>query len=176
MWQKFDKNIPFVPVFVVIYILAYVQWFVGYYAVVKTNKFYCKYILWSEIISKIIVCLIFIMLPTTMKRAVVDEHDIFSRMVELVYQVDGPINLFPSIHCLESWICYRSSRDERYFGSRYKIVMGVTTALVILSVVFIKQHLFIDVVGALIVAEIGLAIGRHCVVMVYSNECGELSC
>lgn len=116
------------------------------------------------------------MLPTTMKRAVVDEHDIFSRMVELVYQVDGPINLFPSIHCLESWICYRSSRDERYFGSRYKIVMGVTTALVILSVVFIKQHLFIDVVGALIVAEIGLVIGRHCVVMVYSNECGELSC
>jgi len=167
---SFDRSIPFVPVFAVIYILAYVQWFVGYYAVTKTNNLYCKYILWSEIISKIIVCFIFMALPTTMERATICNYDIFSRMVEFIYQIDRPINLFPSIHCLESWICYRSSRDKRYFGNKYRSIMGVITVLVFLSTVLIKQHLLIDMVGALIVAEIGLVISKFCVAKVYKNE------
>lgn len=156
-----DRYVPFVPVFAVIYIIAYIQWFAGYYFVAKTSKSYCAYIFWGEIISKIIICLLFVILPTTMKRAVIEKHDYFSKIVEVIYKIDSPINLFPSVHCLESWICYRSSRDRRFFSKTYEIMMGIMTILVFLSTILIKQHLFVDMVGAVIVAEFGLAVSKH---------------
>ena len=95
-------------------------------------------------------------MPTTMERAVIEGNDVFSGMVALIYSIDAPVNLFPSIHCLESWFCFRGSLNRRYFSRTWTIAMGVMTVLVFLSTVLIKQHLVVDMIGAVAVAEIGL--------------------
>jgi len=62
---------------------------------------------------------------------------------------------------LESWICFRGSINKIYFSKKYMVIMGVSTIFVMLSTVFIKQHVVLDVIGAIIVGEVGLLIGRR---------------
>lgn len=126
--------------------------------VARTNQEYCKKIMYGEIIAKIIVCILFVCLPTTMARASIDNSDVCSKIVNIIYTMDKPINLFPSIHCLESWICFRSSINKKFFSARYTAFMGCMTVLVFLSTVFIKQHVVLDMLGAILVAEIGAII------------------
>lgn len=171
-----DFWIPFVPIFVIPYILAYLQWIVGYWRVALVGKEYCYRIYFGEVLAKLFVCIIYIVLPTTMVRANVIQGDIFSDLVRELYRIDAPVNLFPSIHCLESWICYRASKNDQYFGKGYQRAMGIATAIVFLSTLFIKQHVLVDVVGAIVVSEAGAALvkafmkGKHSGIGVLAKE------
>lgn len=42
---ELDRCLPFVPSFVIVYILAYGQWIAGYLAVANTNKNYCEQVM-----------------------------------------------------------------------------------------------------------------------------------
>lgn len=161
MTTEIDKLIPFRPEFVIPYVLAYIQWGVGFFLIARTDKKYSTHMLGGTIISKLITGLLFVVVPTTMDRAVISGTDLFSKMVSYIYQADPAINLFPSIHCLDSWICFRSSFNREYFSPGYSFAMGIFTAFVILSTVFIKQHVIIDALGALAVAEAGLLLGKR---------------
>lgn len=167
MMTVYDDLIPFLPIFVIPYILAYVQWIVGFLLITRTDEKYCKKIFYGEIAAKLIVCLLFVLVPTTMERATITESGICADIVAFIYKIDQPMNLFPSIHCLESWICFRGSLNRKYFSIRYAKIMGLATILVMLSTVFIKQHVILDAVGAIIVAEIGLGLGK---IRVYMNH------
>lgn len=151
-----DEALPFLPVFVIPYILAFSQWILGYLAIARTDKQYCYRVISGEIIAKFLVCICFILLPTTMQRAEITGTDICSRLVAFIYRTDTATNLFPSIHCLESWICYRGAHNRKYFSRAYETGMLVMTILVFLSTVFIKQHVVLDMVSAVAVCEIGL--------------------
>lgn len=161
LMTSFDLIIPFKSIFVIPYILAYIQWIVGYLLIARTDEAYCTRILTGEIVAKIIVCIIYILIPTTMERATITDSGICSYFVRLIYSLDQPINLFPSIHCLESWICFRGSINKLYFSKKYMVIMGVSTISVMLSTVFIKQHVVLDAIGAIIVGEVGLLIGKR---------------
>lgn len=63
-----DKAIPFVPAFVIPYILAYGQWIVGYIFISKESRKHCFWAVYGDIIAKLITGLIFVVMPTTMVR------------------------------------------------------------------------------------------------------------
>ena len=150
-----DYHIPFIPVFIIPYVLAFVQWIVGYLVIARQGKEYCDKVMGGEMIAKLIAGIIFIAFPTTMLRGEVTGSDVFSQAVALLYKVDAPTNLFPSIHCLESYICMTSALEMTDVDGRYRISMVVMSILVFLSTVFIKQHVILDSFGAVIVAEAG---------------------
>nr|WP_297709112.1 hypothetical protein [uncultured Butyrivibrio sp.] len=150
-----DYHIPFVSIFIIPYILAFAQWIVGYIVIARQSEEYCNRVMGGEIISKLIVGIIFIMFPTIMLREEVLGKDIFSRAVDLLYKLDAPTNLFPSIHCLESYICMKSALEIQGIDKKYRITMVVMSLLVFMSTVFIKQHVILDIFGAVIVAEAG---------------------
>ena len=150
-----DYHIPFIPVFIIPYVLAFVQWIVGYLVIARQGKEYCDKVMGGEMIAKLIVGIIFIAFPTIMLRGEVTGSDVFSQAVALLYKVDAPTNLFPSIHCLESYICMKSALEMKDVDGRYRISMVVMSILVFLSTVFIKQHVILDFFGAVIVAEAG---------------------
>lgn len=154
-----DDAIPFLPIFVIPYALAYVQWFVGYLAIANVSKEHCYKIFTGEAIAKTIVCICFLVIPATMPRPEVVGSDIFSQAVRVLYDIDKPINLFPSIHCLESYVCIRGAMNTHY-SRTYKVIMAISTALVFMSTVFTKQHVFVDMLGAVIVVEFGLFVAR----------------
>ena len=69
--------------------------------------------------------------------------------------MDSPDNLFPSIHCLESWVCLRTAFAIKGLPSWYKGASAVMTVGVFLSTVFLKQHVVVDMVGAVVAVELG---------------------
>ncbi len=153
-----DNNIPFFPVFIVFYIFAFIQWVVGYIMIARESKSVCYYVIFADIVAKIMCLFFFVVFPTTIERPVVSSDNLLLSLTNFIYQLDAPINLFPSIHCLESWICFRGSLHLKKVPRWYKYFMFITTVLVCLSTVFVKQHVIVDVIGGIMVAEIGLMI------------------
>ena len=155
-----DSALPFIPAFIVIYILSYLQWVVGYGLVAAESREVCYRVISSEIIAKLICLVIFLALPTYLTRPETSGHGIFGELTELIYLLDTPTTLFPSVHCLESWILFRTAhkitRHKRWLVPLW-FVFGL---LVFASVLLVKQHLILDIPAAIIVGEIGLFLGK----------------
>ena len=81
-----------------------------------------------------------------------------------VYSVDAADNLFPSIHCLVSWLCYAGVRGKRSVPVWYQRASCVMAVLVCVSTVTTKQHVLVDVAGGVLLAEACLWIGRKPVI------------
>ncbi len=150
-----DAAIPFVPAFIVVYVLAFVQWAVGYVLICRDSEERCYRVLAGEMLTKVLCCVIFLLVPTYMVRPEVTGTDIFSRLTALIYALDTPDNLFPSIHCAESWLCFRGAIGAKKLGKSYKIGCLVFTLLVFVSVLLVKQHLVADILPAILLAELG---------------------
>lgn len=150
-----DRAIPFVPAFIAVYVLAFVQWVAGYIVICRESPERCYRVMSGEIVTKLACFVLFLVLPTVMTRPEVTGTDIFSRLTGLIYALDTPDNLFPSIHCVESWICFRGTLGGKGIPRWYKAAMLVFTLLVFASVLFVKQHLAADVLGGLVLAELG---------------------
>ena len=156
-----DGAIPFIPAFVVIYLLSYIQWTVGYILIARDSRELCHRVISGEIIAKLICLTLFLLVPTTMVRAEISSDGFFDTIVGYVYKLDAPDNLFPSIHCLESWVCFRGSMQMKKTGSWYRYVTLLFSLLVFASTVLIKQHVAVDIVAGILVAEIGQQISKN---------------
>lgn len=155
MTTAVDRAIPFVPVFSVIYVLAYLQWIVGFILIAREERSFSFRVLSGEIISKLICAVLFLVIPTTMVRADITGNGFFSEIVRLLYRIDTPDNLFPSLHCLESWICFRAAMKMKKTGPAYTYCSLAFTLLVFASTVLIKQHVVVDIIAGVLVCELG---------------------
>ena len=158
MYTPLDEMIPFVPAFISIYILAYFQWIFGYGIIAKENKEIFMRIVIAELIAKALALVCFIAIPTTIERPEITGTGFWDTLTACVYNSDAPDNLFPSIHCLESWMCFRGAMYLKKPGRWYKYASLVFTLLVFASTVFVKQHVVLDMAGAVIFAEIGMLV------------------
>lgn len=169
-----DRVIPFVGFFMLIYVLAYVQWFAGYILIGRENRRACYFFCAADIIAKLICFVLFIALPTSMDRpdaAVAGSGPLYF-LTKLIFSLDPPNNLFPSIHCLESWFCLRAAFAMKKPPRWYRSVSVVFTLLVCASTVFVRQHVVVDILGGIVVAEIGILICRltHADRLFYKTE------
>lgn len=153
-----DDLIPFCPFFISFYILAYIQWCVGFVMIAREEKCFCYRFLFGEMIAKFICLLCFVIYPTTIVRPEIAGNGIWEQLTALIYRLDAPDNLFPSIHCLESWVCFRAAIHMKNTPKWYTGVMFVSSMLVFSSTVFVKQHVVIDMFGAVAACEIGFFI------------------
>ena len=153
-----DRMLPLVPFFVVFYVLAFAQWITGYLLIGREKKAYCYRFFLGEIIAKAICLVIFLVFPTTLNRPEITGNGIFERLLAFIYSVDAADNLFPSIHCLESWMCWRGCRKltQTRLPGWFSGANLVLTLLVFASTVLCKQHVLIDIAGGVAVVEIGL--------------------
>lgn len=154
--SQFDRQLPLVPFFIVFYVLAFAQWIICYLLIAREKKAYCYRFFLGDIIAKTICLVIFLIFPTTLNRPEVTGSGIFERFLAFIYSLDAPDNLFPSIHCLESWICYRGCRHLTQVPGWFSGVNLVLTLLVFASTVLLKQHVLIDIIGGVAAVEIGL--------------------
>lgn len=151
-----DARIPFRPAWIVIYILAYLQWAVGFIVISRESREHCYRVFMGEIIAKFICMLFFIALPTRIERPVVEGSGVFAALTRLIFASDLPGNLFPSIHCLESWICFRGAIGMKRVPRWYAPAMLAFTLMVFASTVLVKQHVLVDIPAGVLVAEAGL--------------------
>ncbi len=149
-----DKKIPFFPFFIIFYIIAYGQWIFSYLYHCRQSKESCYQLVTSDLLSKIICSLCFVIFPTAIVRPEVTNTGFCESVTKLIFFLDTPVNLFPSMHCIMSWFCFRSSRLVNSPTFSYSAFQLILSSLVFASTVLVKQHFFIDIVFGILVAEI----------------------
>ena len=155
-----DDRIPFLAPFIIFYILAYVQWIVNYLLIAREGKTFCYRFIYGDVISKLFCLIFFLFFPTTLVRPEVTGHSVCDQLVRLVYQMDAPVNLFPSIHCLESWCCIHAALRMKKTPRWYLPATIVMSLCVFASTLLVKQHVFVDIFGGILVFEAGYYLAR----------------
>ncbi len=156
-----DGLIPFWPWFISFYILAYVQWASNYilHSHIGREPFY--HIATSVIIAKVISMVFFLVIPTEIARPEVTGGGLWNFLTRLIYEADTPRNLFPSLHCVESWTVYRAARMMKNAPRWYAPLQLFITVMVFASTVFVKQHFFIDIFAGILAVELGWLLSRR---------------
>ncbi len=155
-----DDMLPFVPAFMSIYLLCYLQWVEGFIMVGRESKAVCYRLFTGEMIAKFICMIIYFLMPTIMERPEIIGNGFWEQVTGIVYEVDTANNLFPSIHCLESWFCFRAALSLKKPGKWHAPFHLIFALLVFVSVVLVKQHLILDIPAAILAVEIGLLCSR----------------
>ncbi|MGN0172989.1 MAG: phosphatase PAP2 family protein [Acutalibacteraceae bacterium] len=156
-----DDLIPFMPQWITVYFGCYISWVVFYIIICRESKEVCYNFVTAEIIAKLICLIVFVVYPTEMMhRPDALSATFFDKAANFLYAIDKPYNLFPSIHCFASWICFRGISWCEKVPVGVKITAFVIAILVFLSTVFTKQHYVIDIIGGIIVTEIGIFISK----------------
>lgn len=148
-----DKLIPFVPWTVSIYLICYLFWVANYVICARKDRVEAYRFLGADILAKTVCFVFYILLPTTNVRPEIVGTTIWDEIMSVLYQVDMPSNLFPSIHCLVSWLCFVGVRGKKHIPQWYQIFSCVMAIAVFISTLTTKQHVVIDVIGGALLAE-----------------------
>ncbi len=149
-----DALVPFVPASVIIYLAAFITWPACYLYCAAQDKERAYRFLCAEFLAKTACFLSFLILPTAIARPIVEGNALCDALVRFVYWFDSPTNLFPSIHCLMSWMCYLGVRDAPNARRGAKIGLMIFAFGVFLSTLTMKQHFIVDVFAGVALAEL----------------------
>ena len=82
--------------------------------------------------------------------------NIFTHLVAFIYKSDTNTNVFPSIHVFNSIATHVAILRSRFFYNNMKVkaISFIIMISICLSTLFLKQHSFLDVVGATILSYV----------------------
>ena len=151
-----DDQVPLVSQWMYIYFGCYLFWIANYILVARIHRddrehFY-RFVM-TDMMSRLVCAVFYIGFPTTNIRPDVTIDSFSDWMLAFLYRIDQPANLFPSIHCLVSWLCYVGIRKSDKVSVSYKIFSCIFALLVAASTQFTKQHYIADAVAGLALAE-----------------------
>lgn len=156
-----DRAIPFEPAWAFVYLGCFFFWAVNYILITRQGKEGWYKFAVGDYLSRIICGFFFILLPTTNVRPEVAGDGLPEMLMQFVYWIDAPTNLFPSIHCLVSWLCFVGIRGKCYIPKWYQAFSCIFAIAVFASTLFTKQHFIVDVIAGVIFAELCYYIGHH---------------
>ena len=148
-----DRAIPLIPWTVCIYFGCYAFWAL-HYCLCAAVPLRARRFFTADFIAKGVCFVFFVGLPTTMARPAVQGLNVWESLVRALYILDAPVNLFPSIHCLNSWLCWASARDIPAFSHGYKAFALCAAVAVCVSTLTLRQHVLWDVAGGILLAEV----------------------
>ena len=151
IWCKLDACVPFLPVFALPYVAWYgVQAFTAWYCFKKDRKVFRKFVGYILFVYAIAIS-VYILYPTAIDfRPELTGKDIFSKIVGLIYRMDNPTNVFPSLHVLVAVGCAFAQCRAKKLGKPILCILWWVIALsVCVSTVLIKQHSVLDISAAI---------------------------
>lgn len=160
-----DEAIPLQTGWIFVYLgYCYVFWFFSYLYVARVyrndHETFFRFVI-ADVMSRLVCMLFFIFLPTTNVRPEITGTNISDRLTRFLYSIDQPTNLFPSIHCLVSWLCFVGIRYAKTVHIGIKIFSVISALAIIASTQFLKQHYIADVLAGVALAELCYWIAGH---------------
>ena len=149
-----DDMIPVVYPTVVIYFGCYIFWIINYILIYRRSREYAYRFFIADFLSRIVCLVFFLCYPTTLVRPAVEGEGIFYDAIRFLYKIDAPTNLFPSIHCLVSWFCFIGIISDIKIPKWYKVMSFLIALAVFVSTLTTRQHVIVDVVGGVVLAQI----------------------
>lgn len=148
-----DQGIPLVKIFIVPYVSWYIFIFLTLsYLCFKDKDTYYKTLL-AYNISLSICYLVYYTYQTTVPRPELVGNDIFTKFLSYIYSADQPYNCFPSIHSLTSYLMIKAINTSSIKNKLNHIVISGTSVLIITSTLFVKQHVVLDALSAILLGD-----------------------
>lgn len=154
MALPFDSHIPLVPWTVIIYYGCFLFWLYNYTNILRSEPIGTYRFMCAELLGKLICFVTYILVPTIMIRPDIIGTGIFTNVISMMYAVDTPDALFPSMHCFVSWMCVVGLRGKPEISNKYRAFSVVVALLVFIATLTTKQHVVVDVISAVILAEL----------------------
>lgn len=149
-----DQVIPLIPSMSIPYLGWYPYIFVAMaFLCLKDRSIYFK-ILISMNISLIFCYIIYYNFQTTVIRPVIFVTNWTEQLLQTIYRNDPPFNCFPSIHCLHSYLVMRGAWLSKNISNVTKSTFTIISITIILSTLFIKQHVIYDAFAAILLGEV----------------------
>lgn len=150
-YTPIDNMIPFISIFAVFYVFIFypfILYTLGYFAYIKPEKSDRFFL--AIIIMYFISYLTYLIYPVKMNRPdLSNASDFFSKVMNKYYQEDLPVNCFPSLHAANSTLmAYFLSKENR----KLSIIFWLIAVLVMISTLFVKQHVIMDEIAGFLVA------------------------
>ncbi|WP_043930752.1 phosphatase PAP2 family protein [Bacillus sp. EB01] len=144
-----DGYIPFLPIFIIPYILwyAYVFLYLVYFCF-KDTRVYLKTII-LIVVGELICFAIYFFFQTTVPRPQLQGDGILIDLVKLIYLNDQPFNCFPSIHVLTTFAIMLGSLHIKEKHPVTILFIHILGSLIIISTLFVKQHVIPDMIGSM---------------------------
>lgn len=154
-----DRKIPFVEEFV----LPYVSWFafvpLGVLLLLKYDREMYDRAVTFLMTGMTVFLLVSTLFPNMqfLRPFILPRENVFTKLIGLLWMVDTPTNVSPSIHVFNTLailVMIWKSRAKELKGLRLRLMWTVWGALIIFSTMFIKQHSLLDVLAAFLMAGI----------------------
>lgn len=152
--SAWDLAIPFLPWTVVLYAGAFLYWALSIVLILRSGTEITFRFLCAHCLSLLIALVFFLFLPTTNTRPVPANETLWDFGMKVIYALDTPDNLFPSLHCELSWLCYLALKKVPGIPRSVKCFACVFSLLVFASTLTTKQHILIDVLAGWLIAEV----------------------
>lgn len=141
----FEANIPLIPFFVVGYSSVYFGLILIYILVDDYSLFKKTVAFFVTVVTVHLV--IFLLLPVKMARPdIANAGGMMTRLTYYYYLIDNPVNCFPSLHVSYP---FAGTIILWNYKRRWAYLMAALTLFIAISVVLVKQHYIMDIVGAI---------------------------
>lgn len=154
MTGALDGSVPFLPWTVVIYVLAYAFWAANYVLAVRQDEENGFRFLAADGLGKLACFALFLLLPTTNVRPEIPADAPLGGLLGLIYAIDAPDALFPSMHCFCSWLCWAGVREQKDIPAWYRGFSLVFALAIAASTMTTRQHVLADVLAGCALAEL----------------------
>lgn len=155
-----DDIIGVAPVWITVYFLVFADWIACGIAILFERRSHARWFTTAYVIGMVIAGVIFVVYPCTMQRPEVPGNDLFSVLLRLLYRIDQPINLFPSLHVMITYFCWRGSMGCEKLPKWFSTLQFGILLCVCLCILFVKQHVFVDIPSAILVGELSLQLAK----------------
>lgn len=155
-----DAAIPLIPGWVIVYVLAFASWAVSGVVILRQGRRHAFRFAGAYVVAMLLSTVAFLAWPLRLEWPEVAGNGFCEKLLLMVYGADQPNNLCPSLHVLASYFCWRGLWGCPRVPAWFKAFNFVFLILVCFSVVFVKQHLSIDIAGGIIVGEAAIQAAR----------------
>ena len=149
-------DIPLIKFFVYFYDLWYPFIILNTFIIYKYDKKLFNMLIATMVISTIMAHITFIIYPSMVLRPDINVTGLTSWILDFTYKTDTPaINCLPSMHCFVTSYYIIKCKN---LNIKKRLPIVIFSALIVLSTLFVKQHILEDVILAFIYVTIAVIV------------------
>jgi len=152
-------DIPLIKSFVYFYDLWYPFIVLNTFIIYKYDRKLFSMLIATMVISTVMAHITFIIYPSMVLRPDIKVTGLTSWILDFTYRTDTPaINCLPSMHCIYCFVTSYYIIKCNNINIKKRLPIVIFSALIVLSTLFIKQHILEDVILAFIYVTIAVIV------------------
>lgn len=147
MFLQWELEIPLMPCFIILYTSFYLFLLLGFLSCITRHEL--KNLSYKIMLSSVIACSCFLILPGELGYTRMDSTGVFQPIYGLLFMLDNPTNMFPSLHITLSYVTlfFTLAQTKRLIWNTGLVLwfFGICA-----SVILVHQHHIFDIATGLV--------------------------